>query len=63
MSVKSEREKKWRKASRKTFSFELTKESDADIIAFWASVEGPKVDVFREMSRMQLSTVEKDGKQ
>lgn len=58
MSIKTEREKKWRKASRKTLSFELTTEKDADIIEFWAAVNGPKVDVFRNLSRLAMALVE-----
>lgn len=58
MSIKTEREKKWRKAARKTLAFELTTEKDSDIIEFWASVNGPKVDVFRELSRLAMALVE-----
>lgn len=58
MSIKTEREKKWRKASRKTLAFELTTEKDADIIEFWAALNGPKVEVFRNLSRLAMALVE-----
>lgn len=55
MSIKTEREKKWRKTARKTLAFELTTEKDSDIIDFWYSVNGTKVDVFRELSRLAMA--------
>ena len=58
MSIKSEREKKWRKAARKTLAFELTTEKDGDILAFWSFVKAPKVDVFRNLSRLAIALSE-----
>ena len=58
MSIKTEREKKWRKAARKTLAFELNVDKDSEIIEFWATVQGKKVDVFRELTRLAVTLTE-----
>lgn len=56
MSHKSEREKVWRKANRRTLAFELTAGKDDDVLEFWDAVEGKKVDAFRAFTRAAIAT-------
>lgn len=63
MSHKTEREKVWRKANRRTLAFELTAGKDDDVLEFWDAVEGAKVDAFRALTRVAIANEGKgDGK-